>query len=300
MTDTDNIFSFRCHRCHRRHNALSHPKCYAEFISNRKTQKIRHSRSAKILLLDIETLPGEGYFFDPRIDYLSADKVIKDVSIACWAAKWLFEPEIMGETVSAKDAFNRNDRSVLDGIWKLIDQADIVVFHNGLNFDMPVLYGRFVTYGMKPPAHPATVDTCKTAKTVFKFNYNGLDQLGQRFGIGKKLDTSFTDWRNCLTNDKSATEALNYMLTYCKNDIAPLLEDVYLTMLPYIPNHPNLGLWSLNEGDCCKNCESTDLYWEGKPYSTPQGLWKSWRCNACGAVGRGVGKENKIASASLS
>lgn len=301
MDSDKDILAFRCKH---RHTAESHPHCYqrhlkGEHISSIQVNRPKHARSARILLLDIETLPGEGYFFDPRIDYLSADKVIKDVSVSCWAAKWLFEPEIMGEVVSAKDAYNRDDRSILSGIWKLIDEADITVFHNGLNFDMPVLYGRFVTYGIKPPARPTTVDTCKTAKTVFKFNYNGLDQLGQRFGIGKKIDMNFLDWKKCLTNDENATAALEQMLTYCRNDIAPLLEDVYLAMLPYIPNHPNLGLWSLNEGNCCTHCESTDLNWNGKLYATPQGLWKSWRCNSCGSIGRGLGKNNKEASASL-
>lgn len=287
-----NIISYRCKH---RHSAISHPKCYAAYLRGEEViRTVKHHRSAKILLLDIETLPGEGYFFDPRIDYLSADKVIKDVSISCWAAKWLFEPEIMGEVVSAKDAFLREDKSILNGIWKLMNEADIVITHNGLKFDIPMLYGRFVTYQMSPPAKFQNVDTCQTAKNVFKFNYNGLDQLGQRFGIGKKIDMSFLDWKNCLTNDRDATTALEQMLTYCKNDIAPLLEDVYLAMLPYIPNHPNLGLWNLDGNDCCKNCESKDIYWNEKPYATPAGLWNSWRCLSCGAVGRKTGKGNKV------
>jgi hypothetical protein len=292
-----NIVNFRCQH---RHSALSHPQCYAAYLTGKVQSKgVKHKRSARIALIDIETLPGEFYAFDPKVEYLSSDKMIKDVSISCWAAKWLFEPEIMGETVSAAEAYNRDDRSILNGIWKIMDEADMLIFHNGLNFDMPVLYGRFATYGMKPPTKFTTVDTCKTSKSVFKFSYNGLDQLGQRFGIGKKIDMSFLDWKNCLTNDRNASIALEQMLTYCKNDIAPLLEDVYLAMLPYIPNHPNLGLWSLNEGNCCTHCESTDLNWNEKRYATPQGLWKSWRCNTCGSVGRGTGKENKEAKATL-
>lgn len=298
MNKKPNIVNFRCVH---RHSAFSHPKCYAAFMRGEtKVKGVKHRRSARILLLDIETLPGEFYAFDPRVEYLSPDKMIKDVSIACWAAKWLFEPEIMGETVNEWDAYQRKDDTVLDGIWKLMNEADIVITHNGLKFDIPLLYGRFVSHHMAPPTKFQNVDTCQVSRNVFKFSYNRLDELGQRFGIGKKLDMSFVDWKNCLTNDKTARNALENMLTYCKNDIAPLLEDVYLAMLPYIPNHPNLGLWNLeDEGDHCKNCESKDLKWEEKAYATPQGLWKSWSCNTCGAVGRGVGKENKLKSVSL-
>lgn len=287
-----NVVNFRCKHGH---SALSHPQCYARYLKGDSSIKsVKHHRSAKILLLDVETLPGEYYAFDPKVEYLSPDKQIKGVSISCWAAKWLFEPEIMGEVVTEKEAFHRDDKSILSGIWNLMNQADIVITHNGLNFDIPMLYGRFVTYQMIPPTKFQNVDTCKTSKTVFKFEYNRLDELGQRFGIGKKLDMSFLDWKNCLTNDRQANKALQDMLTYCKNDIAPLLEDVYLAMLPYIPNHPNLGLWSLDDKDHCKNCESSDIHWEEKPYATPSGLWKSWRCNTCGAVGRGMGKGRKI------
>src|SRR5690242_9742355 len=95
-------------RCKHRHTAESHPQCYARYLSGENVEKYTKPyrfRSAKILLLDIETLPGEFYAFDPKVDYLSPDKKIKDWSISCYAAKWLFEPEIMGEVVSAEEAF---------------------------------------------------------------------------------------------------------------------------------------------------------------------------------------------------
>jgi hypothetical protein len=288
-------------RCVHGHSASSHPQCYARFVSGKiTTKKAKNFRSARILLLDVETLPGEYYAFDPKVEYLSPDKQIKGVSISCYAAKWLFEPEIMGEVVKAREAYERSDWSILGGIWKLMNEADIIITHNGLNFDIPLLYGRFVTNKMMPPTKFQNIDTCKTSKNVFKFEYNRLDELGQRFGIGKKLDMSFTDWRNCLTKNKKAEKALQNMLTYCKNDIAPLLEDVYLSMLPYIPNHPNLGLWNVEmDKDCCKNCESTNLLWNTKPYATPSGLWMSWRCQSCGAVGRSTNRKDKIKSVSL-
>lgn len=251
-------------------------------------------RQSKILLLDIETLPGEYYAFDAKVDYLTPDKRIKDWSISCWAAKWLFEPEIMGDVVTVEDAINRRSEAVLEPIWRLIDQAHVVVTHNGIRFDMRKLNTKFILAGYNPPLPYFNVDTFKVAKETFGFTYNRLDELAKELGIGQKNEMRFYDWKKCIENGGSQ-EYLDKMLTYCKNDIAPLLEDVYLTFLPWIPNHPNLGIFSDNDGNVCRNCESTDLHW-GHKYATAQGLWRGWRCNSCGAVGRGSGKPNKIRS----
>ncbi len=288
------ITSFRCSH---RHSAITHPQCYLEYLK-RGTNK--QERPANIVLLDIETLPGEYYAFDPKVEYLSPDKQIKDWSISCWSAKRLFDSEIMGEVVTYKEAFNREDASILPGIWKLMDDADVVIYHNGRKFDKKKLYSKFVEHRMPPPSKFLDVDTYRVAKDVFGWSYNRLDELGKKFGIGSKIKMHFDDWKQCLTNNKSAGEYLENMLTYCKNDIAPLLEDVYLTMLPYIPNHPNMNIYSDTDQDLCKHCGSTQLNWGGKSYPTPSGLWESWRCNSCGSTGRGSGKMHKIKSTSVS
>lgn len=301
MDSDKEILAFRCKH---RHTAESHPQCYQRYLNGEQTHSIqvnrpKHVRSARILLVDIETLPGEAYFFDPRVEYISPDKVIKDWSISCWAAKWLFDDTIMGERVSAEEAHARTDRSILGGIWKLMNEADVVVTQNGVNFDIKKLSSKFIENRFPPPAKFLNVDTLKTAKEVFGFTYNRLDELGQKLGIGKKIDMNFGDWKNCLTNDEAADHAIDYMLTYCKRDIAPLLEDVYLAMLPYMKSHPNMNVYTNHDSDVCPKCESFDLRWKEKPYATAQGLFDSFRCGACGATGRGTGKEHKIKSTSV-
>lgn len=256
-----------------------------------------YGRSAKILLLDIETIPGEYYAYDPDPGFIQPDMQIKDWSVVCWAAKWLFDSEVMGQVVTPKEAIARREGSVLEKAWRLMDDADVIVWHNGSKFDMKKLNTKFLIYGYPPPSVYLGVDTLKTAKETFSFSYNRLDELGKELGIGTKHKMIFENWKRCAEGDK---EYLDKMLYYCKNDVAPLLEDVYLKMLPWMKNHPNLGLYADTDRDVCPRCESRELSWGNKDYPTPMGLWLGFRCNACGAVGRGHGADNKIKAVHIS
>lgn len=271
---------------HRHLKSVSQYKCKQCGKYTSQTQH-RH-RSARILLLDIETAPMEVYAWRARQDYIQHEAVIKDISILCWAGKWLFEDEIMGQSVTPKEAINRTEESILGGIWELIDQADIIVTQNGIDFDMKILNGKFLIAGYPKPSHYLNVDTKKIAKEQFGFSYNKLDYLGKYLlGIDGKMKMEFNDWIECVHGNQ---EYLDKMLTYCKIDVAPLLEDLYLKFLPWI-NHPNLNLFTNHDNFVCPNCESEDLKW-GEKYITPQGLWRGFRCNSCGALGRGTTKKD--------
>lgn len=207
----------------------------------------------------------------------------------------MFETKIMGQAVTPKEASNRREGSILKKIWELVDEADIVVTQNGIRFDMKRLNTKWILYGYKPPSQYLNVDTLMTARNKFGFTYNSINELGQKFGIGKKTEMRFPDFRDCAEGNK---DALDKMLLYCKRDVAPLLEDIYLYMLPWMDNHPNMNIFTEHDGDVCRNCASTNISWN-TTYKTPQGLWEGWRCNECGAIGRGTKKEHKIKSASI-
>lgn len=237
----------------------------------------------------------EFYSFSPYADYISYKLMKKDWSISCWAAKWLFEPETMGKVVTPKEAVDRKDESILGEVWKLLDEADMVVWHNGIKFDKKKLNTRFLLAGYPPPSHYLDIDTKKVSKDIFGNSYNHLEELGRKFGIGIKTKMEVEDWIKCAEGNK---EYLDKMFNYCKRDVTPLLEDVYLKLLPWMPNHPNLNIFTDNDKGVCRNCQSTDLSWNGT-YKTPQGLWEGWRCGACGAVGRGTTKVHKIRSTNI-
>lgn len=264
--------------------------------SCRKYQSVSdHSFTrGKVLLLDIETLYMEVTgIWKLATDYIQPDRIKRDWSILCYAAKWLFEPEIMGEVVTPQEAINRDEKSIIEGLWKLLDQAAIVVTQNGINFDLRSINAKFLKHGLPPPSKYMNVDTKVVVKNVFRFPSNKLDYLGKELlGLDGKMEMTIEDWDRCAEGD---VEALHKMITYCKMDVAPLLEDLYILLRPWVPNHPNLNLFSVDDAEVCPRCGGK-LDIDGSVYPTPTGLWKGFRCKECGGIGRLSGKENKIKS----
>ena len=102
-----------------RYAPLSHKYLRQKF----KPQPIFAVRS----LFDIETAPMEVYVWGLRYNnYISPDNIIKDYSVLWWSAKWLFEPKVMGEKVTGKQAIAREDADILTEMWRLLNEADIV------------------------------------------------------------------------------------------------------------------------------------------------------------------------------
>jgi DNA polymerase III epsilon subunit-like protein len=167
-------------------------------------------------------------------------------------------------------------------MWHLLDQADIVIAHNGDNFDMPNLNTRFLFHGFPPPSYYKTIDTFKVAKAQFGFTHNNLDGIAKFLGIPGKSKTDFQLWKACMFGDE---EALAYMLEYNKQDVI-VEEAVYLKLRPYIRNHPNYNLYIDSENPVCPTCGGTHLTHVGYYYYTPTGKYKDYRCDTCGALSR--------------
>lgn len=257
------------------------------------------NRSAKILLIDIETAPREVYEWRPSQEWTPPVMTIKEESIICYGAKWLFGSKVFGESVTPEEATARTQESILAGMWELLNEADIVITQNGINFDIRKMNAKFLLAGFPPPSKYLNVDTKVEGKRIFGFPYNSLDYYGKVvLGIEGKTKMEFEDWIGCVTPNDNQEKFLKKMLKYCKRDVAPLLEDIYLKFLPWMDKHPNLNIHNNVDGCVCKNCGSGKLLWT-LTYPTPQGLWKGFRCSTCGAIGRGKGKMNKIATSEV-
>jgi DNA polymerase elongation subunit (family B) len=196
----------------------------------------RHMRSPihkdpndlKILVLDIETAPLLVYCWGLWNQNIGLDMVVADSSVLSWSAKWIDSNEIMYMDVRGQKNL-RNDKKIVAELYKLINQADILVTQNGKSFDLKVLNARFVYYDMDPPSEYEHIDTLSIAKKYFKFTSNKLAYMtGNLCTEHKKLThkkfPGFTLWAECLKDNKEAWEE---MKLYNEVDVLSL-EELYL------------------------------------------------------------------------
>lgn len=235
----------------------------------------------KILILDIENAPLRAYVWSRWRQNVYDEQMISEWFIICWSAKWLFEDTIYSECVTPEEIRREDDSRVLGPLWNLLDTADIVITHNGESFDIPKINARFIVNGFNPPRPYKQIDTLLVAKKQFSFSSNKLDSLAKQFGLDTKLDTSFELWSDCMEGKQ---EALDYMQKYNKQDIL-VLENVYLKLRPFIPRHPNIGIYLESSSKVCSTCGSEDIEFCGFQY-TNVGKYAIYRCKKCGSYSR--------------
>lgn len=235
----------------------------------------------KILLVDIETAPKRAYVWGLWKQNIAPSQLISDWFMLTWSAKWYHDDTVYGERLSASEVMEEYDGRILQTLHTMMDEADVVIGHNGDKFDIPSINTRFVLNGYQPPSPYRTVDTLKVAKKHFNFSSNRLDYLGEMLGVGRKIDTGgFSLWERCL---KGEVEALEDMLTYNKQDVI-LLQDVYDKLLPYCSVHPSHGATQSHHS--CPKCGSESVQKRGYSY-TNTSRYQRYQCTDCGSWSRG-------------
>lgn len=240
----------------------------------------------KILLFDIETSPILANIWSLWSEAKDMKFVDIDWHLLSFSAKWLDEKTTITKTLTDYPSYkkdSRDDRSLLLDLWTLLDQADIVVTHNGIKYDNRKINSRFIQHGILPPSPYRMVDTLQVAKAYFSFTSNRLDALGQLLGVGRKVDTGgFELWRGCMSGDMKSWEK---MRRYNKQDVL-LLEKVYLKLLPYMQKHPNVAVSGEIDSTQCPCCGSNKMIKRGFSY-TNLGKYSRYRCGGCGKWSRG-------------
>ena len=175
---------------------------------------------------------------------------------------------------------SEDDRKLVKELWHLLDKAEIVIAQNGDAFDLKKINTRFAYYGMPPPSPYRTVDTLKVARRYFAFNSNKLDYLGEYLGLGRKIKhEGFELWKRCIDGD---LKAWKQMKAYNRQDVV-LLEKVYLHLLPWIKNHPNLDNYS--DTTVCPKCGSKELQRRGYQFNQTT-KYARIQCKNCGGWSR--------------
>ena len=251
----------------------------ARKIYHREKKKIK---KANILIFDIETAPLKAYVWHRWNQNIYLDQTISEWFMICWSAKWLGSEEVFSECLTPDEIREEKDSRIVKQLWALIDQADIVIAHNGKRFDVPKINSRFIMAGLPPTSSYIQIDTKEVAAKQFGFSSNKLDALAGYFNIEHKDDTDFELWVKCMNGDQAS---LDYMEKYNRKDVT-ILEQVYLKLRPWIKNHPNIGLYQEDCNMVCPTCGSKHIEEDGSFYYTSANKYKIMRCNDCGATSR--------------
>jgi hypothetical protein len=183
--------------------------------------------------------------------------------------------------MTPEEAIKKDDKRIMQSLWPLLEDSEVILGHNCDRFDMKMINARFLFNKINPPTSYQTIDTLKHTQKAFGTMSHRLDYFG-KFILNKgKLHTDFSLWKKCYDGDK---DSLDYMLEYNKVDVE-LLEEIYLEALPYFRPHPNFGIYSQSIQPCCIYCGSTELTDAGI-YVTSANRYHTHRCLQCGGVMR--------------
>ena len=267
-------------------NPESLARLVRQFLEKRLGSASSNGRrpQAKVLVYDIETSRTwvRAPLFSLWNQNISHAHIEKPWIMLCFSAKWLWEDKIMSFKLSKKEVDDWNDESLAKSLWRLFDEADVIIAHNNKKFDQKVAQTRFFAHRLNLPSPFLDVDTLVHAKKKFKIPSNRLDYLGEFLGLGRKIETEKGLWDKVEEGDESA---MDRMALYCDQDVK-LLEDVYLEMRPYVQPHPNIGLFEAQTGEfVCPTCGSKELEEEGQ-YATTVNVYQNYRCKSCGSMAR--------------
>jgi hypothetical protein len=242
----------------------------------------------RVLFIDIETAPVLAYVWSLWDQNVALNQIKSDWSILSFAAKWLDDPasKVIYHDVSKRRDL-ADDTDLCLRMWKLLNEADIVVAQNGEQFDRKKINARLAIHGFKPPAPYSMFDTLKLAKRVFGFTSNKLEYLSQKLNRKhRKLKharfAGFDLWRECLArNPKAWAEMRKYNVA----DILAL-EELYRKMAPWDTSSTlNFSRYRNDLAHVCR-CGSNKL--ERRGYAvTAAGRYQRFQCVDCGAWTRG-------------
>lgn len=236
------------------------------------------STTPKILLFDIENAPALGYFYDMYKEG-NIVEVLETPYMLSFAYKWLGEGRVHSKALPDYPGYEedrKNDEKLVADLATILDQADLIVAHNGDRFDLRMTNTRLITHCLPPIAPNKTIDTLKIARAKFKFLSNRLDDLGNFLNVGRKIPHIGKKlWLDCMNGD---LKAWKQMRQYNAQDVV-LLERVYLRLRPYASNHPNVNYFT-RALDACPKCGSTILEKRGFSYNA-RGEAQRYFCLSC-------------------
>jgi DNA polymerase elongation subunit (family B) len=260
---------------------------------------IKTTDALKRLVIDIETsahLLSTWGLFNQNI---GINQIEDPTRMLSFAAKWVDNPR-----VAFYSEFHHGRDAMVEAAFDLVSEADAIIHYNGKGFDMKHLNREFVEHDVRLaqaqkifPEQPGVfeprmlgrpspyhhIDMLSVVRANFKLASNKLDYVaGPNFlNIGNKVKhPGFNLWRACMEGN---AKAWSLMRRYNKGDVV-LTEEVYRRLLPWIDGHPNMQLYTGEQG-VCPQCGSSRIQKRGTR-KTLLGEYQQIWCRDCGSWGR--------------
>lgn len=254
------------------------------FKGEQPAEKTRHL--PKVLLLDIETSPIQGWVWSLWNNNLSLDMVNAEWFILSYAAKWLGAPETEVYYNDMRGRVNTEDDSfLLEELWYLLNEADILITQNGIKFDAKKINARLIMNGFQPPSSYKHIDTYQIASKQFGFTSNKLEWMADKLNVQfKKLShgsyPGFKLWKEMMADNPAAWKECE---DYNKHDVFSL-EELYIKLAAWDKKHPNFSLYFDEPVQQCR-CGCAEFKEDGYAY-TNVSKFQRYRCVKCGAESR--------------
>jgi len=203
-------------------------------------------------------------------------------SIICFGYKRLGDKK--ARCVSAWDFPTRwkkdknDDYEVVKAAYEILKDADAIVTHNGIKFDLKHLNTRLIANGLKPLHRIPHIDTVMVARSKLFLYSNRLNDLATFLKVeGKMENGGWQLWVDVLNGKK---KALKTMTKYCKQDVEALYQ-VFHKLRPFISNVPNYNLFTKDR--VCPTCGSNKLIKHGVRL-TKTARRQRYHCQSCGTT----------------
>jgi hypothetical protein len=241
----------------------------------------------KRLILDIETSPISGKVWGLRNQFLGLDQIDEPTRMLSVAAKWFGGSKTAFFAAFDDDSFQQS--AMVEGIWELVNEAEVIIHYNGKSFDMRHLNREFKEQGLTEPSPYQYIDLLKVVRKKFFLPSYKLEYVLRWLGLaGKVQHNGFSMWNEIHSPDETvAQRARRLFKKYNIGDVIKT-EYVYEDLMGWIDGHPNMQLFvPRGEEPVCPVCGSEKTHREGTTARGNLTRVQRHQCNDCGKFFQG-------------
>lgn len=235
--------------------------------------------TAKVLLYDVECAPVVAHIWSLRDLSVGINQIVTDPALLGIGHKWYGS-----ETPPRYLSVNKLGReAMLEQLWRLFDDADVVAGYNNNGFDNKWVQGEFAREGFTPPSPFKSIDLYRIARANFRFPSYKLQYVSTALGLEGKLSTGGHDlWVRTMAGDPAAERK---MARYCKQDVA-LLEPLLDRLRPWMGAQVNFALYEDSGELACQKCGSAEFL---RPKGTAYTATMAYKQHLCDPKRGGCG-----------